>query len=104
MMYKCRLYTSVVVTLFTIGFSPLRLQAQVLEEIIVTAQRREQSLQEVPISIQTFTGADIIKQGYRDLDALADMMPGLIVLPQQNETVVAIRGFETSSDTFNKFW
>ena len=103
-MYKYRLYTSVVVTLFTIGFSPLRLQAQVLEEIIVTAQRREQSLQEVPISIQTFTGADIIKQGYRDLDALADMMPGLIVLPQQNETVVAIRGFETSSDTFNEFW
>ena len=28
--------------------------AQVLEEVIVTAQRREQSLQEVPVSIEAF--------------------------------------------------
>ena len=99
MFYQSRLYAGIAVILVTAGFIPSVPQAQVLEEIIVTAQRREQSLQEVPISIQTFTGAEVIKQGYRDLDALADMTPGLMVLPQQNETVVAIRGFGTSSDT-----
>ena len=33
--------------------------AQELEEIIVTAQRREQNLQEVPVSITVFTGTEI---------------------------------------------
>ena len=44
--------------------------ALVLEEIIVTAQRREQSLQEVPISIEVFSGNVIRQQGFRDLDDL----------------------------------
>ena len=34
----------------------------VLEEIVVTAQRREQNLQEVPVSVTAFTGA-IVEQG-----------------------------------------
>ena len=33
--------------------------AQVLEEVIVTAQRREQSLQEVPVSVEAFVAAEI---------------------------------------------
>src|SRR5690606_20019126 len=74
------------------------LRAQQLEEIVVTAQRRVQSLQEVPISIEAFSGAEIARQGYRDLDALADMMPGFLVIPQQNDTVVTIRGFGTTGN------
>ena len=31
----------------------------VLEEIIVTAQRREQNLQEVPVSVTAFSGANL---------------------------------------------
>ena len=50
----------------TAGVLPQSLQAQdsgasVLEEVIVTAQRREQSIQDVPISMTAFTG-DIISQ------------------------------------------
>ncbi len=48
--------------------APFMVQAQAtagksaaLEEIIVTAQRREQSLQEVPISVSVFTGEQIQK-------------------------------------------
>lgn len=33
--------------------------AQQLEEVIVTAQRREQSLQEVPISVEAFSAVEI---------------------------------------------
>ena len=39
----------------------LSVNGQVLEEIIVTAQRREQSLQKVPISVTAFNGAAIVK-------------------------------------------
>ena len=35
----------------------------VLEEIVVTAQRREQLLQEVPLSIEVFSGSLIRQQG-----------------------------------------
>jgi outer membrane receptor protein involved in Fe transport len=75
------------------------INAQQLEEIVVTAQRREQSIQEVPISIETFTGAQITKQGYRDLDALASLLPGVVILPQQNDTVITIRGFGTTGNS-----
>jgi len=36
-----------------------------LEEVVVTAQRREQSLQEVPVSVTAFTGAEIEKTNIR---------------------------------------
>lgn len=74
------------------------LQAQQLEEIVVTAQRREQSLQEVPISIDTYTGEDIRRQGFRDLEALASLTPGLIAIPQQDQSVIMIRGFGTTGN------
>jgi len=69
-----------------------------LEEVVVTAQRRVQSIQEVPISLETFTGAEMLRQGNRDLDALADMMPGFLVIPQQNDTVITIRGLGTTGN------
>ena len=43
--------------------------ALVLEEIVVTAQRREQSLQEVPISVEVFSGGSIWRQQRVETDA-----------------------------------
>jgi iron complex outermembrane receptor protein len=37
-------------------------QDAVLEEITVTAQRREENLQEVPVAVTAFTGADLVRQ------------------------------------------
>jgi iron complex outermembrane receptor protein len=39
--------------------------AGVIEEIIVTAQKREQNLQEAPVSVTAFTGDAIIELGFR---------------------------------------
>jgi iron complex outermembrane receptor protein len=48
-----------------------------LEEIVVTAQRREQNLQEVPISIIALTGDMIEETGLRDPRDLQSLVPGM---------------------------
>ena len=51
----------------------------ILEEITVTAQRREERLEDVPISISTMPGDELTKilQGGEDARALAGRIPGL---------------------------
>src|SRR5690606_256229 len=48
-----------------------------LEEIIVTAERRELSLQETPISVIAFTGENLELRGVRDMFELATIAPNL---------------------------
>jgi iron complex outermembrane receptor protein len=51
----------------------------VLEEVVVTAQRREQALQDVPISLQV-VGADLIRDtAATDMGDLNGFIPGLVV-------------------------
>ncbi|MBT7952077.1 MAG: hypothetical protein HN764_10670, partial [Gammaproteobacteria bacterium] len=48
-------------------FATTGLQAQsALEEVVVTAQKRAESLQEVPIAISAFTGEMLDKFGVND--------------------------------------
>jgi outer membrane receptor protein involved in Fe transport len=68
------------------------LYAQQLEEIVVTAQRREQSLQEVPVSLEVITGLDIQQQGYTALDDLAAFSPSVEVTADIIRYAVSIRG------------
>ena len=63
-----------------------------LEEVIVTAQRREQSLKDVPISIDVVTGDAIAKQGYTFLRDLADFTPGIIIKNEFEEQGMMVRG------------
>ena len=51
-------------------------QAQVLEEIVVTARKREESLQDIPMSITALTAADIKERGITDLFSLSQFTPG----------------------------
>ncbi len=51
--------------------------AQGIEEIIVTAQKREQSLQDVPISISTFSGEFLEDSGIDTLQQLGQYTPNL---------------------------
>ncbi len=70
----------------------------VLDEITVTAQRREQSLQDVPISIEVFSGAEIRQQGYRDMDDLANFSTTVLIEPRVQDQDVSIRGFGTTGN------
>ncbi len=73
------------------------LQAQQLEEIVVTAQRREQSLQDVPVSLQTFTGDDMTRQGFDTLESLSTYAPGLVIKAWSEEQGLILRGAGTQS-------
>src|SRR5688572_31208894 len=54
-------------------------QAQQLEEIIVTAERRELNLQDTPISVMSFGGEALELRGVDDLFELATVAPNLDV-------------------------
>jgi len=48
-----------------------------LEEIVVTAQRREQDLQEVPVSIVALTGESLQNQGLDSLEDVGNYIPNI---------------------------
>ena len=54
-------------------------QAQLLEEVVVTAQKREQSLQDVGISVTAFSGEQMTKLGFIESNDLVAQTPGLEV-------------------------
>jgi len=66
----------------------------ILEEVVVTAQKREQNLQDVPIAITAFTGAQMSALGVKQSIDIAAFTPGVHIsgnLAGQN-TQFSIRG------------
>lgn len=82
------IFYSLITTLF-FGSTPAIAQ-NVLEEIVVTAQRREQSLQDVPIAIDVISVETLQREGFNNLEELTAFTPGVFV----NE------GGDQGSDTF----
>jgi outer membrane receptor protein involved in Fe transport len=82
------MFYSLISVLF-LGSTPAWAQ-NMLEEIVVTAQRREQSLQDVPIAIDVISADSIQKEGFDNLEELTAFSPGVFV----NE------GGDQGSDTF----
>lgn len=50
---------------------------RILDEIIVTAQKKEENVQDVPISISAFSGAALEAIGINESDQLGQFVPGL---------------------------
>lgn len=70
-----------------------------LEEVIVTAQRKAESLQDVPIAISALSEEIIEKTGTHDLAGIALQVPGLTFSafsPGQN--IVSLRGASSNDD------
>lgn len=62
--------------LLSIVVSP-QVSAQLLEEIVVTAQKREQNLQDVGISVTALSGAQMEALGFNTSQELIQQVPGL---------------------------
>lgn len=70
--------------------------ADTVEDIIVTAQRRSESLQRVPISVTAVTPARIEELNLRSIDALQAVAPSLVFSKGQGFSQTFIRGVGTS--------
>jgi iron complex outermembrane receptor protein len=64
-------------------------RAQVLEEIVVTAQKREQLLQDVGISVTAFSSAQLEQLGLTNTLQLGAQTPGLLVTDTNGGTTTA---------------
>jgi outer membrane receptor protein involved in Fe transport len=73
-----------------------------LEEVLVTAQKRSQNLQDVPISIESFNTEKIAELGIQNFQDYAKMLPSVAIQPTPytavGSTLVYMRGIATGRD------
>lgn len=69
-----------------------------LEEIVVTAQKREQSLQDVPASVSAIAGAKIAQTGIAKLGELTGLVPNLQIQPDPIGDRINIRGIQSGNN------
>ena len=66
-----------------------------IEEIVVTARKKEESIQDVPISITALEGSFLQEAGVDDFHELAEFAPNVRFTTNACCTTVFIRGFGT---------
>jgi iron complex outermembrane recepter protein len=65
---------------------------RLLEEVVVTAQKREQDSQDVPITISAFSGDKLEAFGIKNTQDLQKITPGLTFTQQYGYTLIYLRG------------
>lgn len=103
--FKALLRISVAISATCAGLIPVAAMAQeqasetspdkASDDIVVTAQRREQNLQDVPVAVTALTGSKIADLGIRSSADIAGVVPNLeIGLPggEGNQPLIYIRG------------
>ncbi len=63
-----------------------------IDNIIVTAEKRESSLQDTPLAISAFSGASLENRGIDDLSNMQSLVPGFHVGQEQDGFKVSLRG------------
>lgn len=77
-----------------------------LQDIIVTAQKREENLQQTPLAISAISGAQLELRGISDAQDLSAIAPNVSVLPgttNATAAVITIRGIPTPADETQGF-
>ena len=74
---------------------------QLIEEIVVTATKREAGVQSVPIAITAIRGTELQERGISDLEGLQQVVPSLTVYSSNSTTnggTMRIRGLGTTGN------
>ncbi|MEG3176718.1 TonB-dependent receptor [Sphingomonas sp. RB3P16] len=80
-----------------IGTTPAAAADASNEDIIVTAQNRRQSVQDVPIAISVLSGTQLTAAGVTNVTAVERVSPSLQITSDTNLTRVTVRGVGTLS-------
>lgn len=72
--------------------------AQVLEEVVVTATKRAESLQDVPISMLAVDGESIREAAITKMEDLTNSLPAVTVVPNPIGNFIFIRGIGSSTN------
>ncbi len=80
--------------------APKKDEAVTLDKLVVTAQKREEAMQDVPIMVTSLSNQALQDGGVRDIKDLQTLVPGLTVTSTQSEaiTTARIRGIGTVGD------
>ncbi|MEO0998806.1 MAG: TonB-dependent receptor plug domain-containing protein, partial [Pseudomonadota bacterium] len=87
--------TPVAVAMALVLTAPVAGTAQVLEEILVTAQKREQSAQDVSVSVTAFDGESLRELNLTNSVDIAGQTPGLNIgtpVGEGNNPSITLRG------------
>ena len=103
--FPCQLKSAAWMTLCWFLAFPCAVLAQTdsnLETIKVTAQKREQSIQDVPVAVTAWSGDKLVEYGVTDVFDLQQTAPGLVADNSQDLTTAnfSIRGIGTSGQNF----
>ena len=81
------------------------LAQQALEEVVVTARKRSESLQDVPISVSAFTESQIEQAGIERPADFIGLIPNVTIVDTANvgDTQVSIRGIVSTRDAESTF-
>jgi iron complex outermembrane receptor protein len=71
--------------------------SRLVEEVVVTAQKREQAIQDVPISVTAFSGDQLQAMGVENTKDLSKVTPGLQFSETAGFTLIYLRGIGTDS-------
>lgn len=73
------------------GYAPVTQAAQALEEVVVTARKREESVQEVPIAVSAFSAEQLRDAGVSNLKDMTLQVPG-VSIDQGSIAQIWVRG------------
>ena len=86
------LLLSCIVTSTVLVPTALAAGSSALEEVIVTARKREESLQDTPLAVSAFTGAALLKAGVSNLADITELVPNLQISRPARDANIYIRG------------
>jgi iron complex outermembrane recepter protein len=68
-----------------------------LQEVVVTAQKRAEKLQDIPVAATAITATDIVNAGVNNIQDVAQLTPNLVIIDQLRPGIqtVSFRGFTT---------
>jgi iron complex outermembrane recepter protein len=71
-----------------------------IETVIVTAQKREEDIQDVPISMEVVGGEQLDKLRIADIQALQSYVPNLLVQNSPGNNAIFLRGFGSQAANY----